>query len=302
MPVAHSISPAFHNAAFAAAEFDAVYIPFEVKDLKSFIKRMVHPRTRELDWSMRGLSVTAPHKSAVMESLDWIDPVAREIGAVNTIVVEGDQLRGYNTDAAGFINPLLEKCGDLKGWPCAVIGAGGAARAVVWGLRQRNVEVTVFARDTHSAETLAKEFGAAYQPLSGASFENFKVVVNTTPLGTMGPLQSETPANASQLSGASFVCDIVYNPISTRFLREGEIAGCQTLSGLEMLVAQAEEQFRLWTGAAAPAGVMREVADRALVGGSNNFRVQILVCGVETKTTQRLNSELVGPIFKIEVT
>jgi 3-dehydroquinate dehydratase/shikimate dehydrogenase len=261
---AHSISRALHNAAFAAGEIDAVYIPFEVKDLKSFIGRMVHPRTRELDWRMRGLSVTAPHKVAVIDHLDWIDPVAQEIGAANTIVVEDDELRGYNTDAAGFINPLLKKCGDLQGWSCAVIGAGGAARAVVWGLRQRNADVTVFARDARLAETLAKEFGAAWQSLSGASFKNFKIVVNTTPLGTTGPWQSETPATANQLSGASFVYDIVYNPISTRFLREAESAGCQTISGLEMLVAQAEEQFRLWTGAAAPTRVMREAADRAL--------------------------------------
>lgn len=264
LPVAHSISPHMHNAAFDAAGVDAVYIPFEVSDLKSFIERMVHPRTRELDWNMRGLSVTAPHKSSVMDQLDWSDPVAREIGAVNTIVVDGDDLRGYNTDAEGFIMPLLRRFGDLKGRSCAVVGTGGAAVTAVWSLRQRNAEVTVFARNTEAAEALAEKFEAGCEPLEGATFKRFNIVINATPLGTAGPLETETPATANQLAGANFVYDLVYNPTPTRFLREAATVGCETLGGLEMLVAQAEEQFRLWAGAAAPERVMREAADRAL--------------------------------------
>jgi len=259
-----------HNAAFAAAGVDAVYIPFDVRNLKSFVERMVHPRTRELDWNMRGLSVTAPHKSSVMDHLDWIDPVAQEIGAVNTIVVEGDELRGYNTDAQGFISPLPHRLGDLKALLCAVIGTGGAAATAVWSLRQRSAEVTVFGRNAKAAETLAGKFGAGWEPLEGAAFQRFDIVINATPLGTGGPLDTETPATASQLAGAKFVCDLVYNPTTSRFLREAATVGCETLGGLEMLVAQAEEQFRLWTGVAAPDSVMRDAADRALVGPSSN--------------------------------
>ena len=149
-----------HNAAFRRRESTLSIIPFEVKDLKSFIERMVHPRTRELDWNMRGLSVTAPHKSSVMDHLDWIDPVGAEIGAVNTIVVEGDELRGYNTDAEAFMAPLIKRFGDLKGISCAVIGTGGAAATAVWSLRQQNALVTVFGRNAKTAETLAEKFGA----------------------------------------------------------------------------------------------------------------------------------------------
>src|SRR6185295_14405848 len=99
------------------------YLPLEVRDVESFIKRMVHPATRELDWNLRGLSVTAPHKSSVMKFLDWVEPEAREIGAVNTIVVEGNELRGYNTDVHGLIEPLRKRVGPLTGLLVAVIGA-----------------------------------------------------------------------------------------------------------------------------------------------------------------------------------
>jgi 3-dehydroquinate dehydratase/shikimate dehydrogenase len=267
-PVAHSVSRHMHNAAFDVAGVDAVYIPFEVKDLKSFIERMVHPKTRELDWKLRGLSVSAPHKSAIMDYLDWIDPAAREIGAVNTIVVTGDELRGYNTDAAGFISPLLAKYGDVDGVSCAVIGTGGAARTAVWSLRRNNADVTVFGRDVQAAQAMAEEFGASWSALNHASFKNFGVVINATPLGTAGSSKDETPATAGQLAGASFVCDLVYNPTQTRFLHEAESVGCRILGGLAMLVAQAEEQFRLWTGMAAPELVMSAAADRALLDRS----------------------------------
>ena len=114
LPVMHSVSPHIHNAAFAAEEINGVYLPFEVKDIDSFFKRMVDPRTRELNWNLRGLSVTAPHKQTVMQHLDWIDPNAKEIGAVNTVVIENDRLLGYNTDAAGLIEPLLQRLGFIS--------------------------------------------------------------------------------------------------------------------------------------------------------------------------------------------
>src|SRR6266849_2306472 len=130
-PVGRSLSPHIHNASFAAAGVNAVYIPFEVRDAVSFMRRMAHPRSRELDWNLRGLSVTAPHKSTVISCLDWIEPGAKDIGAVNTIVVQDNLLRGYNTDASGFIAPLRRRFGSLKNARCAIAGAGGGARAVL---------------------------------------------------------------------------------------------------------------------------------------------------------------------------
>ena len=234
---------------------------------------MVHPKTRELDWNIRGLSVTAPHKAAITEYLDWIDQPAREIGAVNTILIEDDELRGYNTDAQGFIKPLLKRNSDLKDARCAVIGTGGAARAAVWSLRQQNADVTVFGRDDGKAKVLAETFGVAWSSLAGSSFDNFSVVVNATTLGTAGPLEGETPALARQLAGASFVYDLVYNPLRTRFLTEAESVGCETLGGLEMLIAQAEAQFELWTGLPAPEGVMGAAAHHPL--GSHSSKLEV---------------------------
>jgi len=257
-----------HNSAFAATGINAVYIPFETRDLKTFIKRMIHPRTRELDWRLRGLSVTAPHKFAVMAQLDWIEPAAQAIGAVNTIVVEGEALRGFNTDAPGFIKPLVQVFGELRDARCAVIGAGGGASAALWSLKEAGAKATLFARDVAKASALAERLEARCVRLDGASFEGFDIVVNATPLGTLGQFENETPATARQLRGARLVYDLVYNPTETKFMREAREAGCQTLGGLAMLVAQALEQFKLWTDTTAPGGVMREAAERGLgVGG-----------------------------------
>lgn len=264
LPVGHSVSPHIQNAAFAAAGVNGVYIPFEVRDVSAFIKRMVHPRTREIDWNLGGLSVTAPHKTAVIDHLDWIEPSAKEIGAVNTIVISDDVLLGYNTDATAVLKPVIEKLGPLRDARCAIIGAGGAASAALWGLRQEGAELTVFARKTEKAEVLAERFGAAWETLGEASFDGFDVVINTTPLGTVGQFETATPATARQLRGARWAYDLVYNPTETLFLREAKEAGGETLGGLPMLIAQAAEQFRLWTGADASEGVMYEAAEQAL--------------------------------------
>jgi len=263
-PVSHSISPHIQNAAFAATRVNAVFIPFEVHDLRAFVTRMANPLTRELNWNLRGLSVTAPHKSAVMDLLDSVHEVAREIGAVNTIVIDQDHLLGYNTDAAALIDALKERVGDLKGANCAVVGAGGAARAALWGLRSQGAATTLFARDLKKASLVADRFAAHLKPLRNSSFREFDVVVNATPLGTRGPLAEETPAIAEQLGGARLVYDLVYNPSETRFLREARAAGCETLGGLTMLVNQAVEQFRLWTGIDPSYEVMQHAATRAL--------------------------------------
>jgi 3-dehydroquinate dehydratase/shikimate dehydrogenase len=247
LPVTHSVSPHIHNAAFAHEGVNGVYLPFEVKDVTQFFKRMVHPRTTELDWNLRGLSITAPHKQAVMECLDWIEPAAQKMGAVNTVVVEKDRLLGYNTDAAGFVEPLLKRVGSLENRQVAVIGAGGAARAAIWALQKENANVTAFARDIDKAKLL----DVPGVLLSSASFSGYDVVVNATP---------DSPATAEQLQGARWVYDLVYNPIETQFIKEARKAGCETLGGLEMLVAQAKIQFELWTDKKPSSSVMYNAA------------------------------------------
>jgi 3-dehydroquinate dehydratase/shikimate dehydrogenase len=263
-PVAHSVSPHMHNAAFAARGLDAVYIPFETRDARAFSRRMAHPLTRELDWRLRGFSVTAPHKGAIMDGLDFVEESAREIGAVNTVVCEGDELHGYNTDADAALVPLGDSI-NLRGARVAVIGAGGAARAVLWSLRERGARVTVFARDEERARAVAKKFDAEAQPLAGARFDGFDAAINATPLGTRGARETQTPAMAAQLRGARAAYDLVYNPSETRFLREARAAECEiVVGGLAMLVAQAAAQFKLWTNKDAPVEVMRRAAEERL--------------------------------------
>ena len=264
-PVSQSLSPLIHNAAFAAANVNAVYLPFQAREVTEFIRRMVHPKTREIVWNLRGLSVTIPHKSSVMPLLDWIDETAREIGAVNTILVRDEQLLGYNTDAFGLMAPLNNRIGPIRDARCAVIGAGGAARAALWALINEGGMAELFARNVDRAAITANDFGVPCHQLSGADFAGFDVVINATPLGMSGATREVTPATAAQLRGVRLAYDLVYNPIETMFLREARAAGCDTLTGIEMLIAQGAEQFRLWTGQFPDANVMRARALRSLV-------------------------------------
>jgi 3-dehydroquinate dehydratase/shikimate dehydrogenase len=257
-PVGHSRSPAMHNAALAALGRDAVYLPLEVDDVKEFIRDFVRPATRQLDWRWRGLSVTIPHKRAVMPHLDFIEPAAARIGAVNTIVLEGDELHGYNTDVIGAMQPLDELM-TVRAARVAVFGAGGAARAVVYGLRERGARVTIYARDLAKAQRLAEEFHAR-----AALLEDFDgqadVIINCTPVGLRGHSEGSSPVKPEQLRGVKLVYDLIYNPAETALLKDARAAGCQTLGGLAMLVAQAAEQFRLWTGQATPVDLMWRAA------------------------------------------
>ncbi len=257
-PLGHSRSPAMHNAAFAALGRDAVYLPFEVDHVAQFMRDFVRPGTRRLDWQLRGLSVTIPHKLAIMPHLDLIDPTARRIGAVNTVVVAGDQLCGYNTDVIGAMKPLDELV-DVRAAKVAVIGAGGAARAVCYGLSQRGAAVTIYARDLNKAERLADEFQARAAPL-GSFTGQTDIVINCTPIGMLGHSEGDSPIKPEHLQGVKLVYDLIYNPAETTLLEYARQAGCRTLGGLAMLVVQAAEQFRLWTGEEAPVELMWQAA------------------------------------------
>jgi shikimate dehydrogenase len=173
-------------------------------------------------------------------------------------------LHGYNTDAAAFLKPLNGRIESLENLRCAIIGAGGAARAVTWKLKDAGAAVSLFARNATRAKSISEDFQVRSYDLSGATLEKFDVVVNATPLGTRGAHEVETPVTSDQLRGVRLAYDLVYNPLETRFLSEAKAAGCDTVGGLEMLIAQAAEQFRLWTGETPNLKTMRDAATKAL--------------------------------------
>lgn len=262
--VSHSVSPQIHNAAFKFHKMNAVYVPFAVKNLEEFMRRMVNSKTREIDWNFQGFSVTIPHKIEIMKYLTHVDETAEKIGAVNTVfLVEDDNaIYGTNTDAEGFIEPLRNTYGSLIGARAAVLGAGGAARAVCYALTQAGVSVKVFARNVEKAKELREIFGLEVAELSGDKYEGFDFLINTTPLGMKkGGLEKETPATAEQLKGVGLVYDLVYNPFETRLMREAALVSVPTIGGLAMLIAQAAAQQKIWTGKDAP---VKEISAAAL--------------------------------------
>jgi 3-dehydroquinate dehydratase / shikimate dehydrogenase len=265
-PVKHSLSPFMHNAAFKFRKLNAIYIPFEVKKLGAFIKKMVRLETRELDWNLKGFSVTIPHKQTIIKYLDEIDETARKVGAVNTVKIEDGKLYGYNTDADGFIEPLKTVFGNLQNVKVAVLGSGGAARAVIYALKKEGAIITVFARNEAKARFLAEEFSIQTEKFfnNNSAFSECDILVNSTPLGTNGELENQSPALASQLKSIKLVYDLVYNPTETNFIKEAQKANIPTIGGLAMLVAQGAKQFEIWTGNTAPVIEMSKAAFRKM--------------------------------------
>ena len=261
----YSISPWMHNAAFKAAGMNRVFVPLQVRDLDTFIRQMVRRSSRELNLNLEGFSVTNPHKQTIIPHLDELGDSARAIGAVNTVKFDGDRLIGYNTDAPGFIAPLKAALGDLHSARVAVAGAGGAARACIYALKQAGADVAVFARDIAKAGPLGEEFQVPVERLGNVKLRSgFDVLVNTTPLGTSGETVNEAIATAEELAGMKLIYDLVYNPAETRLIHEAKQAGVPAIGGLEMLIAQGAEQFEIWTGQKAPIEVMSDAVGRKL--------------------------------------
>lgn len=245
----YSRSPAMHNRVLAETSSDGVYLPFAVDDLPSFLDATVRPASRRVPWTIRGFSVTNPHKTAALELVDELDPLAARVGAINTIVVGDDgRLKGHNTDVEGALGPLEAAFGDLANARVGVIGAGGAARAVVAGLADRGARTTVFARDLDRARDLARSFRTGVGGLDEIGSAALEVLVNATPVGTSGDTEGESPVVASALDGIRLVFDLVYAPENTQLLIDARARGCRTLGGRPMLAAQAARQFDLWTG------------------------------------------------------
>jgi shikimate dehydrogenase len=265
-PVRHTLSPVMHNAAIAAMGLDYAYLAFQVKtaELCAAIQGM-----RAL--GVRGLNVTIPHKVAIVQFLDELDPLARDIGAVNTIVNNGGKLKGYNTDAGGFLQALEAGGFDLKGKKVILLGAGGAARAIGFAMAQNDAKITILNRRAtlpHAAilgTNLERCSGTKVEVMALAtanlktSLEGADLLVNATSAG-MDPAADETPVPSELLKPGLTVFDVVYAPLETRLLREAAARGCRSTSGLEMLVRQAALALELWSGEKAPLGVMREAA------------------------------------------
>ncbi|MBE3581379.1 MAG: shikimate dehydrogenase [Thermoanaerobacteraceae bacterium] len=263
-PVAHSFSPQIHNAAFRALGLDWVYLAFGVEPsrLPTAVEGI-----RALGFA--GANVTIPHKESIMAYLDEIHPLARLIGAVNTVVSREGKLLGYNTDAGGFLRSLEEAGVDPAGKRALILGAGGAARAVAFALAQaRCAALTLANRTEDRAQELARGLGEAgfraveVAPWEGGSLAvvipEVDMVINTTSIG-MAPDRERLPLDPGLLRPRQVACDIVYNPPETAFLKEARLRGCLVISGLSMLLYQGAEAFTLWTGREAPVEVMREV-------------------------------------------
>ncbi len=259
-PIGHSMSPAMHNAAFSKLGLNYVYLAFEVSDLRGAIDGM-----RAL--GVRGFNVTIPYKVDVLRYLDGVDGLAKMIGAVNTVVNDDGVLGGYNTDCSGAVDALVSKV-KLKGRTVAVIGAGGAGRAVAFGVADAGAHVLVVNRTLSKGEELVSSvngfFGGSAECGTMEELKDVDVVVNTTPVG-MVPDVGKSPVLRKFLRKSHVVMDIVYNPVETRFLRDAKSLGCVTIPGVEMFVGQGAKSFELFCGKKAPKGVMRDAVLKLLV-------------------------------------
>lgn len=254
-PVAHSLSPAMHNAAFRELGIDAVYVAFPVTDLAHAVAGL-----RGL--AIGGASVTIPFKEEIIPILDELDPVAARIGAVNTVVNRDGRLTGYNTDWLGFLKALEGKTG-IPGERFLILGAGGAARALVFAVKEQGGHFATTDLDRKRAAALAREFGGEALAPEEVAHYSATVLINATPVG-MEPDSEGIPLNPELLGRFRVVMDLVYRPLETRLLQEARERGCEVIDGLQMLIHQGAAQFELWTGRPAPVDIMSRAAYEAL--------------------------------------
>ncbi len=247
-PLKHTMSPVMHNAAFGATGLNAVYLAFETRNLEGFMAGV-----RAM--GIRGLSVTLPHKIDIIPFLDDIHPQAKDIGAVNTIVHDKGRLIGHNTDASGALSALQEVT-DLSQKTCLIVGAGGAARAIGFALKDFKCDLFVTNRTPDRGMALAHDLQCAFVSGKQANDIGAHLLIQTTPVG-MYPNEKACPLPAEVFKPGMVVMDAIYNPPGTRFLNLAKAKGCKTVSGLRMFLHQGAEQFRLWTGLNAPMDTMK---------------------------------------------
>lgn len=262
-PIEHSLSPLFHSAGYKALGIEKEYsfsasrvTPEELKDFFLCIRKE----------NVRGISVTIPHKTSVISYLDVIDPVAKQIGAINTVVNDGKVLTGYNTDVYGVVAPL-EKITSIAGKSVAILGAGGAARAAAFGLKSKGAQVAIFNRTKERAEILASELDVLCDTLKQTEkIRACDILINSTSVG-MTPQVATSPVPNSAFRKDQIVFDLVYRPLKTKFLQEAEKAGARTISGTQMFVHQGSMQFELYVSRKAPLAQM----ERALLDYLTNL-------------------------------
>lgn len=260
-PVEHSMSPAMHNAAFKKTGLDYIYLPFRVtpENLPGAISGL-----RSLN--LRGMNVTIPHKVSVIPLLDELEPMAKKIGAINTIVNDNGYLKGYNTDAEGFLKSLSEKDIAPSGKKIVILGAGGVSRAISFTLAEQGAEIAILSRSQkiewaekltiNKSKVLAMELNDTNLK---SVLSHADILVNATSVG-MSPDTDNTLVPQELFRPGMLVFDVIYNPEKTRLLADAEKAGAVAVGGLDMLIWQGALSFELWTGIKAPADVMKKAA------------------------------------------
>ncbi|HEX3351193.1 MAG TPA: shikimate dehydrogenase [Terriglobales bacterium] len=253
-PVAHSLSPAIMNAALRRENVNGVYLALHAKTLKDLLACV-------RDIPIHGLSITMPYKEAILKHLDNTDSHTNKIGACNTVVRAQDgKLYGFNTDAAGIVRPLEQRI-TIEKARILVLGAGGAARAAVFGLKERGAEVYILNRSAGPAQKLAHQARARIAKRADLKKASFDVIINATPVG-MGNTR-ESPLNENEIN-ARYVFDMIYDPPETRLMKLARERGAEVIPGVEMFVHQAARQFEIWTGKPAPGDEMMRVVTLAL--------------------------------------
>lgn len=254
-PVAKSMGYLVHNRAFQEAGLPHIYVPFWVENVRKFFPAFE-------PW-FDGLSVTMPHKEKVIPLLDRVDAAARKIGAVNTVVREKDGWAGYNTDCTGALKALAAHC-DLKGKEILIIGSGGTAQAIGYGIVQGGGSLTVtYNQNKERGQKLARQLNCGVACVRDLDNRNIDVLINCSPVG-MSPNVDQTPFPARLFKPGMIVFDSVYNPMETRLIKEARAAGCTVVCGVDLFINQAAEQFELWTAQKAPTDLMRRVVEEKL--------------------------------------
>src|SRR5947208_2790857 len=253
-PIEHSLSPAIMNAALLRENVNGVFLVLHAKSLKDLLACV-----KEIP--IHGLAITMPHKQAILPHLDNTDPFTAKIGACNTIVRSADgKLYGFNTDTSGVVRPLEQRIG-LQNAKILVLGAGGAARAAVFGLKDRGAQVSILNRSVAAAQKLGRQARARTIKRPDLKKLEFDVIINATPVG-MGNTK-ESPLNAEEIK-AKYVFDMVYDPSETRLLKLAKERGCEVIASSEMFVHQAARQFAIWTGRSAPSEDMLRIVNQAM--------------------------------------
>jgi shikimate dehydrogenase len=267
-PVRHSLSPAMQNAAFIESGVNAKYLAFEVDDMKAAINAMKI-------LNIRGASVTIPNKEAAFKYADHLDPLAEEMGSVNTLKNIDGKIYGYNTDGAGAVRAIRENGFEIKDKDILVIGNGGSARGIAYALLNEKARVVIAGRNSEKIMSLVKNIRKRHkfidfiliEDINKNFMEDMGVIINTTPIG-MSPDIDNIPIDESLITKRHIVFDIVYSPDMTKLLQISKDKGCKIIHGIEMLVNQGALQFEIWTGLKPPLSVMEKAVRKKILCNS----------------------------------